>query len=160
MCPREYLTAQSGAQCIAKHLAEGANSWVKGCEHFGDNILKLACIQYKVSLKCLQREGRPPFQLDDHLKNLLRELGHAINDTVSESDRITGAIAGVRAHAYDIVLKSDATSGWPSATRQPRRRPAQNSLRRIAAFWNRCAFRWTRNPSIKTAKKDLWRVSP
>jgi hypothetical protein len=38
-------------------------------------------------------------------------LGHAINDTVSESDRITGAIAGVRAHGYDIVLKLDATIG-------------------------------------------------
>jgi hypothetical protein len=50
-------------------------------------------------------------QLDDHLKNMLRELGHAINDTVSESDRITGAIAGVRAHGYDIVLKLDATIG-------------------------------------------------
>ena len=50
-------------------------------------------------------------QLDDHLKNLLRELGHAINDTVSESDRITGAIAGVRAHGYDIVLKLDSTIG-------------------------------------------------
>lgn len=50
-------------------------------------------------------------QLDDHLKNLLRELGHAINDTVSESNRITGAIAGVRAHGYDIVLKLDATIG-------------------------------------------------
>ena len=50
-------------------------------------------------------------QLDDNLKNLLRELGHAINDTVSESDRITGAIAGVRAHGYDIVLKLDATIG-------------------------------------------------
>ncbi len=50
-------------------------------------------------------------QLDDHLKNLLRELGHAINDSVSESDRITGAIAGVRAHGYDIVLKLDATIG-------------------------------------------------
>ena len=50
-------------------------------------------------------------QLDDHLKNLLRELGHAISDTVSESDRITGAIAGVRAHGYDIVLKLDATIG-------------------------------------------------
>src|SRR5256886_4452973 len=35
----------------------------------------------------------------------------AINDTVSESDRITGAIAGVRAHGYDIVLKLDATIG-------------------------------------------------
>ncbi len=50
-------------------------------------------------------------QLDHHLKDLLRELGHAINDTVSESDRITSAIAGVRAHGYDIVLKLDATVG-------------------------------------------------
>ena len=50
-------------------------------------------------------------QLDDRLKNLLRELGHAINDTVSESERITGAISEVRAHGYDIVLKLDATIG-------------------------------------------------
>jgi hypothetical protein len=68
-------------------------------------------------------------QLDDHLKNLLRELGHAINDTVSESERITGAIAGVRAHGYDIVLKLDATIGlakrdgteMPHMTTQDRR---------------------------------------
>ena len=67
-------------------------------------------------------------QLDDHLKNLLRELGHAINDTVSESERITGAIAGVRAHGYDIVLKLDATIGLakrdgdgPRMTTQDRR---------------------------------------
>ncbi len=51
-------------------------------------------------------------QLDDHLKRLLRELGHAINDTVSESDRITEAISGVRAAGYDIVLKLDATIGF------------------------------------------------
>jgi len=56
-------------------------------------------------------------QLDDHLKNLLRELGHAINDTVSDSDRITGAIAGVRAHGYDIVLKLDATIGLANRRR-------------------------------------------
>ena len=55
--------------------------------------------------------GETALQLDDHLKNLLRELGHAINDTVSDSERITGAIAGVRAHGYDIVLKLDATIG-------------------------------------------------
>ena len=59
----------------------------------------------------LRITGEPALQLDDHLKNLLRELGHAINDTVSESERITGAIAGVRAHGYDIVLKLDATIG-------------------------------------------------
>jgi hypothetical protein len=50
-------------------------------------------------------------QLDDQLKRLLRELGHAINDTVAESDRITEAIASVRAAGYDIVLKLDATIG-------------------------------------------------
>ncbi len=50
-------------------------------------------------------------QLDDNLKQLLRELGHAINDTVSEAERITQAIAGVRAAGYDIVLKLDATIG-------------------------------------------------
>ena len=50
-------------------------------------------------------------QLDDQLKRLLRELGHAINDTVGESDRISEAIAGVRAAGYDIVLKLDATIG-------------------------------------------------
>jgi hypothetical protein len=50
-------------------------------------------------------------QLDDHLKQLLRDLGHAINDTVSESPRITDAIAEVRAAGYDIVLKLDATIG-------------------------------------------------
>lgn len=70
----------------------------------------LSCIQLRGSLKCFCK-GDPALQLDDHLKNLLRELGHAINDTVSESDRITGAIAGVRAHGYDIVLKLDATIG-------------------------------------------------
>ncbi len=50
-------------------------------------------------------------QLDDRLKQLLRELGHAINDTVSDSERIAEAIAGVRAAGFDIVLKLDATIG-------------------------------------------------
>jgi hypothetical protein len=57
-------------------------------------------------------------QLDDHLKQLLRELGHAINDTVSESDRVGEAIAGVRAAGFDMVLKLDATIGL--ARRRPR----------------------------------------
>ena len=56
-------------------------------------------------------------QLDDQLKRLLRELGHAINDTVSESERINEAISGVRAAGYDIVLKLDATIGL--ARREP-----------------------------------------
>ncbi len=82
-----------------------------GCERIGDNEPELSCIQSKLGLEWPKSRGDTALQLDDHLKNLLRELGHAINDTVSDSDRITGAIAGVRAHGYDIVLKLDATIG-------------------------------------------------
>ena len=85
--------------------------WQKPCEHFGDNIPHVSLYPMQGGPKMFTEVGGPPLQLDDHLKNLLRELGHAINDTVSESDRITGAIAGVRAHGYDIVLKLDATIG-------------------------------------------------
>jgi hypothetical protein len=53
----------------------------------------------------------PPLQLDDRMKQLLRELGHAINDTVSDSERISEAISSVRAAGFDIVLKLDATIG-------------------------------------------------
>ncbi|MGA9884384.1 MAG: hypothetical protein ACRD5K_05615 [Candidatus Acidiferrales bacterium] len=50
-------------------------------------------------------------QLDDRMKQLLRELGHAINDSVSDSERIAEAIAGIRAAGFEIVLKLDATIG-------------------------------------------------
>jgi len=54
------------------------------------------------------------------MKQLLRELGHAINDSVSDSERIAEAISGVRAAGFDIVLKLDATIGLA-------RRPSQDS---------------------------------
>jgi hypothetical protein len=45
------------------------------------------------------------------MKQLLQKLGHAINDSVAESDRIAEAISGVRAAGFEIVLKLDATIG-------------------------------------------------
>jgi hypothetical protein len=65
-----------------------------------------------------QKEERP-LQFDDKLKRLLRELGHAINDTVSESDRIGEAIAEIRDAGFDIVLKLDATIGLARRESQP-----------------------------------------
>ncbi len=47
--------------------------------------------------------------LDDQLKQLLRELGQAINETVSDSERILEAIASLRAqmeHEYDPAVVS------------------------------------------------------
>src|SRR5207302_5114387 len=51
----------------------------------------------------------------------MRRLAHAINDTLSDSERISGAIASVRAAGYDIVLKLDATIGLAKREAQPAR---------------------------------------
>ncbi|HXP72260.1 MAG TPA: hypothetical protein VOA88_23510 [Candidatus Dormibacteraeota bacterium] len=56
-------------------------------------------------------------QLDDHMKQLLRELGHAINENVSGSERIAEAISNIRAAGFDIALRVKATIGL--TRRQP-----------------------------------------
>jgi len=65
-------------------------------------------------------------QLDDNLKGLLRELGRAINEAVSDSDRIARAIAEVRTAGYDIVLKLDATIGLAPRESKPVRMTTQD----------------------------------
>ncbi len=50
--------------------------------------------------------------LDDNLKQLMKELGAAINDTLSNSDRISEAIARIRSSGYDVFLVLEATIGF------------------------------------------------
>jgi len=50
--------------------------------------------------------------LDDNLKQLMKELGAAINDTLSNSDRISEAIAKIRGSGYDVFLVLEATIGF------------------------------------------------
>jgi hypothetical protein len=64
--------------------------------------------------------------LDDRLKRLLRDLGHAINESVSDSERIAESIAGIRAAGYDIVLKLDATIGLARREAAPARLTSQD----------------------------------
>ena len=87
-------------------------------------------------------------QLDDHLKQLLRELGHAINDTVSESGRISEAISDVRSAGFDIVLKLDATIGL--ARRDADDTKITTNDRR---FLESCISRWIRKYCRKNARR-------
>ena len=50
--------------------------------------------------------------LDENLKQLMKELGAAINDTLSNSDRISEAIAKIRGAGYDVFLVLEATIGF------------------------------------------------
>jgi hypothetical protein len=50
--------------------------------------------------------------LDDRLKELMQELGNAINESLSDSDRIAGAIGEIRRAGYDVFLVLEATIGF------------------------------------------------
>ncbi len=51
-------------------------------------------------------------KLDDRLKHLMKELGNAINESLSESERIAEAIASIKQHGYDVFLVLEATIGF------------------------------------------------
>src|SRR5438105_5958979 len=51
-------------------------------------------------------------QLDDNLKQLMKELGAAINDALPISEEISEAIQNVRNAGYDVFLVLEATIGF------------------------------------------------
>src|SRR5438309_11357562 len=52
------------------------------------------------------------FTLEDRLKELMQELGNAINESLSDSDRIAGAIGEIKRAGYDVFLVLEATIGF------------------------------------------------
>jgi hypothetical protein len=50
--------------------------------------------------------------LDDRLKELMHELGVAINESLSDSDRIAAAIGEIKKAGYDVFLVLEATIGF------------------------------------------------
>ena len=50
--------------------------------------------------------------VDDNLRKRIKELGEAINQSLSESETIAEAIARIKAEGYEIFLVLDATIGF------------------------------------------------
>jgi len=50
--------------------------------------------------------------MEERLKNLMQELGNAINESLSDSDRIAAAIGEIRRAGYDVFLVLEATIGF------------------------------------------------
>jgi hypothetical protein len=50
--------------------------------------------------------------VDEPLKHLMQELGNAINDSLSDSDRIAEAIGEIKRAGYDVFLVLEATIGF------------------------------------------------
>jgi hypothetical protein len=50
--------------------------------------------------------------LEEKLKDLMQELGNAINESLSDSDRIAAAIGEIKRAGYDVFLVLEATIGF------------------------------------------------
>ena len=50
--------------------------------------------------------------MDDKLKQLMKELGEAINESLSESEPIAEVISRIKAGGYDVFLVLEATIGF------------------------------------------------
>src|ERR1035438_8372078 len=55
---------------------------------------------------------RGSYFVEEPLKRLMQELGNAINDSLSESDRIAEAIGEIKKAGYDVFLVLEATIGF------------------------------------------------
>jgi hypothetical protein len=51
-------------------------------------------------------------ELDDRLRDLMQELGNAINESLSDSDRIAAAIGEIKRAGFDVFLVLEATIGF------------------------------------------------
>jgi len=50
--------------------------------------------------------------VDSKLKNMMKELGEAINQSISESEEIAEVISRIKAGGYDVFLVLEATIGF------------------------------------------------
>ena len=50
-------------------------------------------------------------ELNDHLREMLKELGQAINESISGSDRVHDSIQRIREEGYNLYMVLDAKVG-------------------------------------------------
>ncbi len=50
--------------------------------------------------------------MNDRLKELMKDLGDAINESLSESEQIAEVIARIKSQGYDVFLVLEATIGF------------------------------------------------
>lgn len=50
--------------------------------------------------------------MEERLKSLMQDLGNAINESLSDSERIAEAIGEIKAAGYDVFLVLEATIGF------------------------------------------------
>ncbi|MSO20697.1 MAG: hypothetical protein EXQ56_09595 [Acidobacteria bacterium] len=66
-------------------------------------------------------------ELDDSLKELLKNLGQAINESVGESEKVAQAIQEIHEAGYDVFMILEATIGFHRRDDEAAATPAEIS---------------------------------
>jgi hypothetical protein len=80
--------------------------------------------------------------VDPQLKKLIKELGDAISDTLTESSQIAEVISRIRAGGHDVFLVLEATVGFNEHEDRPSKKRSRVSTR-------------TRVPDFKLNTQDM-----
>ena len=73
--------------------------------------------------------------MDQKLKKLIKELGDAISESLTDSEQIAEVISRIKADGYDIFLVLEATIGFNRPDEQPtRKRPLVTTRTRVPEF--------------------------
>ena len=67
--------------------------------------------------------------MDKRLKSMMKELGDAINNSLSDSDEIAEVISRIKAGGYDVFVVLEATIGFNSARARTRAERGGRSIR-------------------------------
>src|SRR6202012_4744528 len=69
-----------------------------------------SCITVNREVRLIrQRKGQ---NVEERLKSLMQDLGNAINESLSDSERIAEAIGEIKGAGYDVFLVLEATIGF------------------------------------------------
>ena len=82
-------------------------------------------------------------KLDDRLKELMQELGNAINESLSDSERIAGAIGEIRRAGFDVFLVLEATIGFNKRSDNDEDADPADSGEERMKFHSPDGFNWT-----------------
>jgi hypothetical protein len=74
------------------------------------NPWPLVCIEIKGSAHATVTERGK--NVEESLKSLMQDLGNAINESLSDSERIAEAIGEIKSAGYDVFLVLEATIGF------------------------------------------------
>jgi len=80
--------------------------------------------------------------VDQHLKQLMKELGEAINESLADSDQIAEVVSRIKDGGYEIFLVLEATIGVS--------KPGEKSADKTSLVTT-----LTSNPELKVSDQDL-----